>query len=226
MSGESVLVFAFTTGILGGVHCLGMCNGVNGGFFASLDRLPRSIDLAAFHGVRIAAYTVLGVSGAALGRTVVQSGIVGKAQGLIMMLAGAFIVLMGLALVIKAVRHTPAHSLQVEVPFVPRITDRPKRLPPWLAGLFNGLVPCSLVSLVAVKAVATSDPAQAALMMLAFGIGTLPTLVAMSLFGGLIGAKTRGTATYLVAIAISMTGLWTLYQGFVIYDILRGLANW
>jgi sulfite exporter TauE/SafE len=226
VSGESGVVFAFITGMLGAVHCLGMCNGVNGGFFAGLGRLPRSVDLAAFHGMRIAVYTVLGTSGAALGRIVVQSGIVGKAQGLMMMLVGLLIVLMGLALMARAVRQARSQPFPVAVPFLPRIADRPKHLHPLLAGLFNGLVPCSLVSLVAIKAAATSDPAQAGLMMLAFGIGTLPSMVAMSLFGGFIGHRARGIATYLVAIAIVATGLWTLYQGFVVYDILRGLANW
>ena len=74
MSTELNVSFAFLTGIMGAFHCLGMCIGVNGAFHAGRQRRPKLFDIAAFHGMRIAVYTVLGVSGAALGQVVVQSG--------------------------------------------------------------------------------------------------------------------------------------------------------
>ncbi len=226
MSSGTDLWFAFTTGILGAVHCLGMCNGVNGGYFAARRQVPRVIDLATFHGMRIAVYTVLGVSGALLGQIVVQSGIVGKAQALFMILAGIVIVLLGLNIPRRTRPSVSGQGSAVSVAFPVGTPQRRPFTPPIVAGLFNGLVPCSLVTLVAIKAAATVDPMQAGLMMLAFGAGTLPTLVAMSLVGGFVGLRSRGLWTHLLGLAVVLAGLWTLYQGLVVYDILRGLANW
>lgn len=226
MSGGFDLWFAFVTGLLGAFHCIGMCIGVNGGYFAGTARAPRAAHLAAFHGSRIGVYTLLGVSGAALGRVVVQSGIVGKAQGLMMMLAGLVIVWLGLRLGGWLNHRTDSSRQGIPVSLVPRGQSAGAGLHPAVAGLFNGLVPCSLVSLVAIRAAATADPVQAGLMMLAFGAGTLPTLVGLSLAGSLAGCRITGRATQALGAAVVLAGLWTLYQGWVVYDIIRGLANW
>jgi len=226
VSADADLWFAFATGILGAAHCVGMCVGVNGGFFAGRRQVSRIVDLAAFHGMRIGIYTVLGVSGAALGQVVVQSGIVGKAQSLLMMLAGVVIVLLGLNLLGRPGGNTRTVQHAVSVPFLQHMPRQPAYLAPLVAGMFNGLVPCALVSLVAIKGAATADPLKAGLMMLAFGVGTLPTLVTMSLVGGFAGFRASGVAARLLGLVVVLAGLWTLYQGFVVYDILRGLANW
>jgi sulfite exporter TauE/SafE len=203
-----------------------MCIGVNGGFFAGGRQRPRVVDLAAFHGMRIGVYTLLGVSGAMLGRVVVQSGIIGKAQGLLMILAGGLIVLLGLNLGGWIGRRARAPQGAITVPFLAALPAKRAHLPPLVAGLCNGLVPCGLVSLVAIKGAATADPFQAGLMMLAFGLGTLPTLVALSLLGSVAGFRADGTTARVLGIAVVAAGFWTLYQGYVVYDVIRGLANW
>jgi len=226
VSGEFDLWFAFVTGLLGAFHCIGMCIGVNGGYFAGAGRTARAVHLAAFHGTRIGVYALLGTAGALLGHVVVQSGIVGKVQGLMMMLAGLVIVLLGLRLGGWLKRRAKTDGPDISVTLAPPGRIRRAGLQPAVAGLFNGLVPCSLVSLVAIKGAATADPVQAGLMMLAFGAGTLPTLVGLSLLGSMAGCRVNGHAAQALGGAVILVGLWTLYQGWVVYDILRGLADW
>jgi sulfite exporter TauE/SafE len=225
VNAELDLWFAFLTGVMGAAHCVGMCIGVNGAFHAGMSRAPRLVDLAGFHGTRIAVYTVLGVGGAALGQVVVQSGWVGKAQALMMMVAGSVLVVMGLRL---AGRDRPTADLErrVIVTLGTEPAGKRDRLAPLVAGMFNGLVPCSLVSLVAIKGAATGNPYHAGLMMLAFGVGTLPTLVALSLVGGLTGRYASGWWARALGVFVVTAGTWTLYQGYVVHDIMRGLANW
>lgn len=226
MNGEFGIALAFVTGILGALHCVGMCSGVNAGFFAGFRRSPRISDLAIFHAMRIGIYTVLGVSGALLGRVVSSSGIVGKAQGLSMMLAGGLVIFLGLRLGGWIARGTmPADRVMV-VPLDTLNSQIPSRRSPLVAGLLNGLVPCSLVFSVAIHAAATADPLQASLLMLAFGGGTLPTLLTLSLLGAMVGCRVRGLSAQIAGGLVVMLGLWTLYQGYVMYDVIRGLANW
>lgn len=226
MNGEFGIALAFVTGILGALHCIGMCSGVNAGFFAGFRRPPRISDLAIFHAMRIGIYTVLGVSGALLGRVISSSGIVGKAQGLLMMLAGGLVVFLGFKLgAWIGHRSSPAGQV-VTVSLHATLSPSRTYLSPLIAGLLNGLVPCSLVFSIAIHAAATADPLQAGLLMLAFGAGTLPTLITLSLLGAMVGCRVRGLSARIAGGAVVMLGVWTFYQGYVMYDVIRGLADW
>ena len=96
MNTEFTLAMAFATGIFGAFHCLGMCSGINGGFFVGYGGFPGIAPVLSFHAMRIAVYTVLGVAGALLGQVLIQAGIVGKLQGILMILAGILVMLLGL----------------------------------------------------------------------------------------------------------------------------------
>jgi sulfite exporter TauE/SafE len=100
-----------------------------------------------------------------------------------------------------------------------------RRLLPLTAGLVNGLVPCSLVFSVAVKSVATADPVRSGLLMLFFGLGTLPTMLLVTTAGAVISEKARGVLIRLTGVVVILFGGWTIYEGVVFYDIMRGLAN-
>jgi sulfite exporter TauE/SafE len=226
VNSEITLSLAFMAGIFGSFHCFGMCSGINGGFFIYSAQGIRLRPLIAFHGMRLAVYTLLGVIGAIVGRVLVQSGIVGKAQGILMILAAVLIILLGLNLLGMPLwrwlgkqlvtAHVPLASLTNSAPLATTMT----------AGLLNGLVPCSLVFSVAIKAAATADPVRAGLLMLSFGAGTLPSMVAVSLAGTYVGAVFNGRLAMLAGFVVVMLGLWTLYEGVIFFDIMRGLANW
>jgi sulfite exporter TauE/SafE len=223
MTGEFSYALAFATGLFGSFHCIGMCSGINGAFTLGYGR-DRLLPLLAYHGIRILTYTLFGVVGALLGRVVVQTGIIGKTQGLLMILAGVIVVLLGLNLLGVLRRTKPADPAPQPV----RLSlEKPKRsINPFLAGLLNGLVPCSLVFSVAVKAAATAGPLQAGLLMLAFGAGTLPSMGAVSLLGSTLGGRLRGGMARLAGLTIVLLGLWTIYEGATFFDIMLGLANW
>jgi hypothetical protein len=230
VTGELTLALAFATGLFGAFHCLGMCSGIAGGFFVHYQRAPRLIAVLAYHGARVLMYTILGVAGAAAGRVLVQTGLVGKGQGILMMAAGLLILGLGLDLLglLPGRRRRDREQVRTGGTEV-RLTagTPPRRLwLPVLAGGLNGLVPCSLVFSVAVKAAATADPLRAGLVMAAFGLGTLPTMAAVSWGGALVGEKARGVFNRLAGLLVIALGLWTLYEGIVFFDVMRGLANW
>ena len=228
MNNEFTLAMAFATGIFGAFHCLGMCSGINGGFFVGYASFPRITPVLSFHAMRIAVYTVLGVAGALLGQVLVQAGIIGKLQGILMILAGRLVTLLGLILtgVFRFRNPLRPRSMTVDLK-APSVPDNgPSRLSPLIAGLFNGFVPCSLVFSVAVKAASTADPLRAGSLMLAFGAGTLPAMAGVSMMGSYIGTRVRGLMARLAGLMVILLGLWTIYEGMVFYDIMRGLANW
>jgi sulfite exporter TauE/SafE len=169
---------------------------------------------------------VLGTLGAALGRTLVQTGALGKVQGLLMILAGLVIAGLGLGLTGLLPWAAPRRCGGAQsVPVPERAAPWRAQLAPLVAGLSNGLVPCSLVFSVATRATATADPLQAAGLMLSFGLGTLPMMGAVSALGGLSGHLARGLAQRLAGAVVILLGAWTLYEGLVFYRVMSGLAN-
>ena len=228
MNLEFTLVMAFATGIFGAFHCIGLCSGINGGFFAGYGGFPGVVPVVSFHAVRLEVNTVLGVAGALLGQVLVQAGVVGKLQGILMILAGILVTLLGLNLLNALRFRNPlrSKSMTVNLKVPPGPENGPNRISPLIAGAFNGFVPCSLVFSVAVKAASTADPLRAGALMLAFGAGTLPAMVAVSMLGSYVGTRARGRMVKLAGLTVLLLGLWTIYEGVVFYDIMRGLSNW
>lgn len=230
MTSEFGYALAFTTGILGAFHCLGMCSGLAAGFFVNHGWEGRLQPQLYYHGTRILVYSALGVSGAVMGRVLVLSGVVGKGQGLLMVAAGVLVTLVGIRVLglLPLLRRRdgyPRNPAGLEVRFGETAKPRHRWLPV-MGGLVNGLVPCGLVFSVAVKAAGSANPLQAALLMLAFGIGTLPTMAAISSLGAVVGSRARGIAARLAGLSVIALGLWTIYEGLVFYDVMRGLSNW
>ncbi len=229
MNGELGYAMAFLTGLLGAGHCLGMCSGIAGGL--SLHQgWGRPGPVLTYHGSRIAVYVALGTLGAALGRTLVQTGALGKIQGQLMILAGTLILVLGLGLIGVLPWAAPARYAAAAKPSIlvrppGRWSGWGARLAPALGGLANGLVPCSLVYSVATRATASADPAQAALLMLCFGLGTLPVMGTATASVGLAGRLAQGLGRRLAGGIVILLGAWTLYEGLTFYEVMRGLAD-
>lgn len=229
MTAELPLGLAFFTGLLGALHCLGMCSGLAGGYF--LCRGGGIGALMLYHAARILTYGVLGMAGALSGRVLVQQGGFGKGQGLLMIAAGLVIVLLGLSRWWPlpgsgGANHGPSGMVPKALRLKSPACETPPR--PWLAaiaGAMNGLVPCSLTASIAIAGAATADPWRASLLMAAFGLGTLPTMVLVSLVGTSIGRSARGLYAALAGLTVIALGLWTIYEGWVFFDIIRGLSN-
>lgn len=210
MSGQFGYGLAFTTGLFGALHCLGMCGGLAGGCAVGCGSRRPLLSLLQYHGGRILLYTLWGVAGALAGRVLVQTGIVGKAQGLLMIGSGLLVIGIGLRLALR--RSGPVFSRRPQLPL--------------LGGVLNGLVPCSLVFSVAIQAAVGADPVRAGLLMLSFGLGTLPTMASVSVLGGLSGQWASGPWAALAGLAVAGLGVWTAWEGWTFYAVMRGLADW
>jgi hypothetical protein len=222
---EYGVALAFSAGLFGGLHCLGMCSGLAGGLFAHYGLARRGLPVLAYHGARILTYVILGALGALLGRVLVQTGLFGKGQGLLMILAGLVVTVLGVRLLDLLPRRGPASAKKTLATAVVAPPRPPSLATPLAAGVVNGLVPCSLVFSVAIKAAATADPGRAALLMLAFGLGTLPMMLTVSLAGAAWGSSPHRLGRRLAGVAVIALGLWTLYEGLVFFDVMRGLGD-
>ena len=218
---------AFMTGLLGSGHCLGMCGGLVSSFFMRLGAKAYAPYLA-YHAARVTVYTLIGLAAASLGAVLVQTGIIGKAQGILQILAGLIVILLGLDMLgLSPIRNTLRFApLNWLLQQFTAATRRGPVIGASIGGALNGLMPCAMTMAMAVQATTAPSPAEGGLLLLAFGAGTLPSMLAASFLFGKLGVKTRGWLLRGAALFVIALGISTLWQGLAYYSVMHKLANW
>ncbi len=189
------LVAAISLGLLGSMHCIGMCGplvlAVPG---ASQTRIGFIVERIVYNTGRAVTY---GIMGAVLG--VVGKGILVNVQQDISIIVGVLIlvtVALPFGLRSQMEKYSP---LKYAYGFVKRqfgVMIRKRGITAlFILGMLNGLLPCGLVYTALLGATAVADVWGSALFMIVFGLGTIPALVAVSLTGKLISVKYRSMLT-------------------------------
>jgi hypothetical protein len=217
---------AFMTGILGSGHCLGMCGGLVSGFFMKLGARSFAPYLA-YHLTRVGVYALIGLLAAALGTVLVQTGAFGRLQGLLQIVAGGIVILLGLDLLgVSPWRNTLAFA---PVDWLRRqfVSASARGVLPgaMIGGAINGLMPCSMTMAMAIKATTAPSVVEGGLLLLAFGAGTLPSMLSASFLFGRLGVRTRGWLLRGAALFVIVLGLSTVWQGIRYYLVMQRLAG-
>ena len=204
---------AFVTGLLGSAHCFGMCAGISGLFAvnASATSLRRDIPMAVTYNLgRVLSYVFIGVIVAALGKSIV--GGIPRLAAPVRLFSGLLIVIVGLQVAfnwrVLAPMEKAGASLWKRIAPAAKgllpVTSMPKALG---LGLLWGWLPCGLVYSVLLLAATTANPAQGAAVMLAFGIGTMPAMIATgvsaSKLAGFMSRRRLGAGLLIVILGLA-----------------------
>ena len=179
----ALLVAALFMGFFGSPHCLGMCGGLVAAFGLSMkDVSPtkRKALIATYHVGRLLSYASLGLIAGLLGTTVLAPLMVGNnipriLLGLVLVFVG--MTMLGMPFLTKLERFG-MRFWQALAPLRQKVfplVTFPRAL---TAGLLWGFLPCGLVYGALLIAVVGHDPLTGAVLMFAFGLGTIPMLVA------------------------------------------------
>lgn len=177
---------ALVVGLLGGVHCVGMCGGIVGAISLGTpgEARARWPMLLAYNLGRVASYTLAGAIAGGLG--LFFSGLlpVRQAQQVLLGFAGVFMILLGLylggwwSLLSRVERMGGVLWKRIE-PLGRGLLPARRPAQALVLGALWGWLPCGLVYSVLIWSVSAGGAGEGALLMLAFGIGTLPNLLAM-----------------------------------------------
>ena len=220
---------AFVTGLLGAGHCIGMCGALVCGFFMKAAQGGAGpAAYAAYHGARIGVYTLVGAIAALAGVALISTGLLGKVQGVLQIVAGVLVIALGLEVMgvmqtRLAVGFAPARRLRQLFAWAAAAGGVPGAA---LGGLINGLMPCAMTLAMAVKATTAPSPLDGALLLAAFGLGTLPAMLLASVLFRRLGNRLRGQLLKAAAVVVVLMGLGTLYQGVSYFNVMRKLGNW
>lgn len=214
---ELSLVPAFLAGLLGGVHCAGMCGGLVAAFSLGLpgDRRAAALQVACNLG-RVATYVGLGAAAGTLGAgtlvfesTLPVQKILFAASCVMLLALGLY--LAGLFARFAAVERMGQGLWRRVQPLLARVLPIRSVGSALAAGVLWGFLPCGLVYSGVVLALASASPAQGALVMAAFGAGTLPNLLAMGLLAGRLKPLLQDRRVRMLAgVVVAVAGVWGL----------------
>lgn len=219
MIAELTLVAAFLVGLAGSTHCLGMCGGIAGSLGAGIgDSSPhrRWLMALSFNLGRIISYAILGALVALL-VFAIGHGIAAPQWGMFLrLLTGAIFIAIACQLLLgwQGLRRIETLGGRVW----PHVAPLARRLMPVrsplqalaLGGLW-GWLPCGLVYTALLAAAGSGQPLQGAAIMLSFGLGTLPAMTGVTLFGQAIRRWRTGIGgRQLTGLLLLAFGLWTV----------------
>ncbi len=222
---EFSLIAVLLVGLLGGVHCLGMCGSIVGIFTAQVpqDR-PRWPFHLAYSGGRIASYATAGALVGSIGQAGLLMRDAVPVQHLLFALSSLMLIALGLYLagvwgVVRRLEHLGSGLWKRLQPYTSRLL--PVNTVPRALGLgaLWGWLPCGLVYSVLLTALASGSAVQGALIMLAFGLGTLPNLLAIGLFWESIKGWVQSPRVRMVAgLLVIVLGIYGLSKvGYTFY---------
>lgn len=220
---EFSLVSVLLVGLLGGVHCVGMCGGIVTALsFATPNNKPSMAMLLGYNLGRILSYAIAGGIAGAVGASTLllndfmpMSRSLYAAASVMMILLGLY--LAGLSRAVLLLERAGGYIWQRLQPLMKRLLPVRNAPQAVLVGMIWGWLPCGLVYSILISALATGSAAQGALVMLVFGVGTLPNLLAMGML-----AKHLQTFIRIPAVRL-MAGL--LVATFGVLGLVRLLLN-
>jgi len=190
---EMTYLTAFVVGLLGGTHCLGMCGGIVSGLTMGMPTRYQQTyaRMMPFHLLynsgRITSYVILGAGLGAFGAWLGSLTDLAAWQAYLGLLAGAFMIVLGLYLGqwwfgLVQLEKVGEKLWQYIEPTAKKLLPVKTHAQAYRMGLVWGLIPCGLVYSVLMWSMASGSAMNGALLMLAFGLGTLPNLMLMGVF--------------------------------------------
>jgi sulfite exporter TauE/SafE len=187
---ELTFLSAFLAGLLGSVHCIGMCGGIVGALTMSL---PKEVHqnyirllpyLFSYNLGRIASYTIAGILAGYIGANFAEVLPMDNPRVVAMWVSGLFMIALGLYIgawwqILIKLEKVGSHIWRKIEPLGRRFLPVKNPLHALGLGLVWGWLPCGLVYSILAFSLTSGSAWYGGLLMLAFGMGTLPMLFAI-----------------------------------------------
>lgn len=205
---------ALILGLLGSLHCVGMCGPI--AFLLPVDRSNTSrktLQIAVYHLGRILSYSILGLLFGLLGKSLYLFGW----QQQLSIAVGVVMIL------IVLIPNRALNSYRISRPIYNVISRLKSSMGAALKkkttdtfftiGFLNGFLPCGLVYMAVFGAMAAGNAMEGSLYMAVFGLGTLPLMTTAIYFGNFLTHKIKRRITKAVPVIIVLVGCLFILRG-------------
>lgn len=210
-------VLALLGGLAGSLHCVGMCGAFPLAIASAAPR--RSVTRQVLYQVgRVNALLFIGAVSGALGATLVAFGPVAAGARALAVVAGVVMVTLGLEMLGFTAGATSRLAFAINSVLAGPLRGAlasPSLAAPLGLGALNAFLPCHLVYAFAAQAAISGTALRGLLTMLAFGLGTVPALLGLGLFGGRVSPRLRLTLDRLVGGALVAYGVIVASRAFL-----------
>jgi uncharacterized protein len=205
---------SFGLGVLSSLHCAQMCGPIVLSYSIG-SRSSRGGHLL-YNGGRIITYGILGSAAGEAGFTVDLFG----SERIAAMAFGVLMVLAAVAMTGSVPRQVLVQVERAGVSgrysrAVARLLRAPGTWNKLVLGLVMGFLPCGLVYATLLKAAATGSAVSGAVSMMAFGLGTSGTLLAIGLFSSRIHIRLGDWSRQLAPVSVAAMGLVLVWRGWI-----------
>jgi len=202
-------------------HCIGMCGGFviaysTAKIDSSMNRSKQLIAHIVYNLGRVFSYMIIGAFFGFLGGILLISK---TTHGSLYILVGIFMVLMGISLSGNLKFLTSIEVSLTKYRFFKELFSKlihsKTLLSFFLLGMLNGFLPCGLVYFFAASAAATGSPFWGAIVMMIFGLSTMPVLLGLGTVAGFLKSSNfRTLMVKLASLVIAMYGGYMIYKGY------------
>lgn len=224
MFNYSLVISSFIIGLLGGVHCVGMCSGIAGVLSVGLDKRANKLRhfmlQINYNFGRITSYAFAGFIFGWLGEVAVRGTGSHIVHLSLQAFSGVFMILLGMymsgiwRILVNVERVGAALWRRIE-PFARSLIPIRSVPQAFLVGMVWGWLPCGLVYSVLTTALGSGSGAHGAILMFSFGLGTLPNLLVMGLLTGALHRWMRKPSVrYLAGMLVIGFGLYFIWHAF------------
>src|ERR1035437_751084 len=201
---------AFLLGLVGSLHCAGMCGPLALALPAAGNSTPTYVlGRVAYNAGRIITYCLLGIVFGLMGLTFLLAGL----QRWVSIALGVAL-LLGLFASRRLARWNPVTSAVNQLKSRMSVLLRRRSFAALaILGLLNGLLPCGLVYVACAGAAATGGVFAGARYMAAFGAGTVPMMLVISLSGKLVPPSLRLKLVKAIPVCVFLLGTLLILRG-------------
>ena len=212
----ALFLAAFSMGLFGSPHCLGMCGGIVTAFGLSMQHVSDSKKnglILTYHLGRLISYSLLGLIASVVGVAIFQSIMSNSAPRIVL---GVVLVLIGLAMLglplFNQLEKVGMRFWQSLAPLRKKVFPIDSFGKALFAGLLWGFLPCGLVYGALMMAIAGNDIATGAALMFVFGLGTMPMLIATQKTVGILQSSIKNFRLRQInAVIMMLSGLAVIF---------------
>ncbi|MEN8885986.1 MAG: sulfite exporter TauE/SafE family protein [Winogradskyella sp.] len=209
-----MLVSALILGLLGSLHCVGMCGPI--AFMLPVDRtnsFKKISQITTYHFGRLLAYSIIGLAFGLIGKSLYIFGMqqqLSIAIGIIMII----LVLIPYKILGKYNLSRPLNKLISKVKSSLGKALKKKTTDTFLTiGFLNGFLPCGLVYMAVFGAVATGNLLEGSLYMVLFGLGTIPLMTTAIYLGKFLNSTVKQRIQKAIPVFIVIIGVLFILRG-------------
>lgn len=209
-----MLFSAFILGLLGSLHCVGMCGPI--AFMLPVDRsnsFKKVSQIAIYHFGRLLSYSLIGLVFGLLGKSFYLFGIQQQLSIIIGILM-IIIVILPHKVIGKYNLSKPLYRIISKVKSSLGKALKKKTADTFLTiGFLNGFLPCGLVYMAVFGAIATGSLLEGSLYMLLFGLGTIPLMTTAIYLGKFLNSTIKQRIQKAIPVFVVIIGVLFILRG-------------